>query len=145
MRAGQYLTFKLETSRYGVSIESVREINRLTKIAKVPEAPHYVAGVINLRGKIISVIDLRKRLNMPEVEATKETCIIVMETKGGQVGVIVDSVQAVVDLTSEQIDDSPLQDDKESFVRSIGKLDEELIMLIEIDQCLHADPLSQAA
>src|SRR5690606_10170186 len=98
MKGGQYLTFKLQNLSYGVGIENVREINRMSEIATVPEAPKFVAGVMNLRGKVITVVDLRKRLDMPEAEATKETCIIVVEAEIGHVGVIVDSVQAVIHL-----------------------------------------------
>lgn len=136
MKGGQYLTFKLQNLAYGVGIENVREINRMSDIAAVPEAPDFVAGVMNLRGKVITVVDLRKRLKMPVTEATKETCIIVVESEIGHVGVIVDSVQAVIHLQDVQIDDSPISEDEYSFVKAIGKLDDNLIMLIDIFRCL---------
>lgn len=136
MKPGQYLTFKLQNLSYGVAIESVREINRMSDIASVPEAPQFVAGVMNLRGKVITVVDLRKRLSMPEAKPTKETCIIVVESEIGHVGVIVDSVQAVIQLQETQIDDSPVSDDEYSFVKAIGKMDDHLVMLIDIFRCL---------
>lgn len=136
MKSGQYLTFKLQNLSYGVGIENVREINRMSDIAAVPEAPDFVAGVMNLRGKVITVVDLRKRLKMPEAKATKETCIIVVESEIGHVGVIVDSVQAVIQLQDNQIDDSPISEDEYSFVKAIGKMDDHLIMLIDIFRCL---------
>lgn len=136
MKPGQYLTFKLQNLSYGVAIESVREINRMSEIASVPEAPGFVAGVMNLRGKVITVVDLRKRLSMPETKATKETCIIVVESEIGHVGVIVDSVQAVIHLQEAQIDDSPVSEDEYSFVKAIGKMDDHLVMLIDIFRCL---------
>ena len=136
MKGGQYLTFKLQNLSYGVAIQHVREINRMSDIAAVPESPAFVAGVMNLRGKVISVVDLRKRLNMTETAATKETCIIVVESEVGHVGIIVDSVQAVIDLKDNQIDDSPISDDESTYVRSIGKMDDQLVMLIDIFRCL---------
>lgn len=136
MKGGQYLTFKLQNLSYGVGIENVREINRMSEIAAVPEAPDFVAGVMNLRGKVITVVDLRKRLHMPVAEVTKETCIIVVESEIGHVGVIVDSVQAVIHLQETQIDDSPISEDEYSFVKSIGKMDDHLVMLIDIFRCL---------
>ncbi len=136
MKPGQYLTFKLQNLSYGVAIENVREINRMSEIASVPEAPGFVAGVMNLRGKVITVVDLRKRLNMPEAKATKETCIIVVESEIGHVGVIVDSVQAVIHLQDSQIDDSPVSEDDNSFVKAIGKMEDHLVMLIDISRCV---------
>lgn len=136
MKGGQYLTFKLQNLSYGVGIENVREINRMSEIAAVPEAPDFVAGVMNLRGKVITVVDLRKRLDMPVAEVTKETCIIVVESEIGHVGVIVDSVQAVIQLQDSQIDDSPISEDEYSFVKAIGKMDDHLVMLIDIFRCL---------
>lgn len=136
MKGGQYLTFKLQNLSYGVGIENVREINRMSEIAAVPESPDFVAGVMNLRGKVITVVDLRKRLKMPVTEVTKETCIIVVESEMGHVGVIVDSVQAVIQLQESQIDDSPISEDEYSFVKSIGKMENHLVMLIDIFKCL---------
>ena len=136
MKPAQYLTFKLQNLSYGVGIENVREINRMSDIAKVPESPDFVAGVMNLRGKVITVVDLRKRLKMPIAEVTKETCIIVVESEIGHVGIIVDSVQAVIQLAESQIDDSPISDDEGSYVRAIGKMEDHLVMLIDIFRCL---------
>lgn len=148
MKPGQYLTFKLGSMSYGLPIGVVREINRMGEIAAVPDAPHYVSGVMNLRGKVIPVVNLRKRLSMADAEVTKETCIIVVETEIGQIGVIVDSVQAVMDLNREQIDPSPgSQDTLENFIGGIGKLTDHLLLLIDIQHCLSKDKmqLSRAA
>lgn len=136
MNRGQYLTFKLQNNSYAVGIEYVREINRMSEISAVPEAPDFVAGVMNLRGKVITVIDLRKRLQMPVVEVTKETCVVVVETEMGHVGVIVDSVQAVIQLQESQIDSCPISEDEHAFVKAIGKMDSKLIMLIDLGSCI---------
>lgn len=133
---GQYLTFKLQNRSYGIEIESVREINRMSEIAQVPEAPEFVAGVMNLRGKVIAVVDLRKRLKMPSAHATKETCIVVVEAEIGHVGVIVDSVQEVIHLQSSQIEPSPISENEYSFVKAIGKMENYLILLVDISRCL---------
>ena len=146
MKAGQYLTFRLMENSYAIGIEKVREINRLKEIAKVPESPDYISGVINLRGKIIPVMDLRKRLQLGAMAATKQSCIIVIESHQRQMGIIVDSVTAVIDLNSDQIDASPLCANQGSFMQSIGKLDDHLILLLDIDQFLAPDDnLSKSA
>ena len=142
MNPGQYLTFKLGHMSYGLPIATVREINRMSDIAAVPDAPHYVAGVMNLRGKVIPVVNLRKRLSMEDTQVTKETCIIVVETEIGQVGVIVDSVQAVTDLTQGQIDPSPVSSENiENFIGGIGKLTDHLLLLIDIQHCLSKEKM----
>lgn len=136
MNKGQYLTFKLQNNSYAVGIEYVREINRMSEISEVPEAPTFVAGVMNLRGKVITVIDLRKRLHMPDTTVTKETCVVVVESEMGHVGVIVDSVQAVIQLQENQIDNCPVSESEHAFVKAIGKIDSKLIMLIDLSSCI---------
>ena len=91
-KPGQYLTFVLQGQTFGVPIETVREINRVTEIAPVPKTHPCVAGVMNLRGKVIPVIDLRLMLGMPSAAHTKETCVVVIESKEGQIGATVDAV-----------------------------------------------------
>ena len=141
MTPGMYLTFKLANNSYGVALKEVREINRMMENSGVPDAPAYVAGIINLRGKVLQVIDLKTRLNMAKSDNTKETCIIVVEGQNLSVGVIVDSVQAVVQLTEDQIDDSPINADGESFIKGVGKFENNLIMLIDMKQCLSKNKL----
>ena len=136
MQQGQYLTFKLQNSSYAVGIESIREINRMTDISAVPESPDFVAGVINLRGKVITVVDLRKRLQVAQTDITKETCIVVLDSEVGFVGVIVDSVQAVIQLQENQIDSCPVSENRDSFVKGIGKVENNLIMLLDVKKCL---------
>lgn len=138
---GQYLTFILRGQSYAVPIESVREINRMCEIAPVPQTPPYVAGVINLRGKVIPVIDLRLRFDFPLSTITKESCIIVIESKHGQVGTIVDAVSGVVDLRQDEIEPPPHlgNDENLSFIIGMGKTAQEVIILVDTVHALESD------
>ncbi len=132
-KPGQYLTFTLHGQCYGVPIATVREINRLTAISPVPQVPAYVAGVMNLRGKVVPVVDLNKRFGFREGIRTKETCVIVIEGVTGHVGTIVDSVSGVVDLAAVAIEPAPPvgQQQGETFVIGIGKADDRVIILVD--------------
>lgn len=152
-KAGQYLTFVLKGQRYGVPISSVREINRVSTITPVPQTPSYMVGVINLRGKVIPVVDLRLKFGMEQAEHTRETCIIVIESVGGQTGMIVDSVSEVVDFTDAQIEPPPSVGDssRTSFVTGMGKTENRIIILLNVVEALgtaeihQLDSMSQAA
>jgi len=143
-KAGQYLTFQLMAEQYGVPIETVREINRVGEITPVPRTPEYVKGVMNLRGKIIPVVNLRVKFGMAPQEYTRDTCIIVIDTEIGQVGMIVDSVKEVVDLTDNQIEPSPILGNETtmSFVRGMGKVDQRVIILVDIVSAFSHDQLT---
>jgi len=142
---GQYLTFILRDQLYGVPVGNVREINRISDITKIPQTPKFVAGVINLRGKIISVINLREKLAFESVPPTKETCIVVIETAQGQIGVIVDAVRSVVDLPLEKIEKTPDlgEDTVEAFVIGIGKLEDQVVILVDIAKTLSREHLKE--
>jgi len=142
-KPGQYLTFLLKEQYYGVPIGTVREINRVCEITPVPQTPHYVVGVINLRGKVIPVIDLRLKFGVEDTAHTRQTCIIVIEGQNGQVGMIVDSVSEVLELKSEQIEPSPVlgDDAKLAFVIGMGKFDNRVIILINIVLALSKESL----
>jgi len=110
--AGKYLTFSLQRESYGIDVLVVREIIRLTPITAVPQMPHYVKGVINLRGKIIPVMDLRLRFGFADAKDTEQTCIIVVQVKlpdgrKTQMGMIVDSVEEVINLAVSDIEETP--------------------------------------
>jgi purine-binding chemotaxis protein CheW len=107
VRAGKYLTFVLANEEYGVEILKVREIIGLMDITRVPGMPEHVLGVINLRGKVIPVVDLRRKFDMPAMEYTSETCIIVVSVHNNLTGVVVDRVSEVLDIHSEEIEDAP--------------------------------------
>lgn len=143
-KAGQYLTFRLTDRPYGVPIASVREINRIGDIAPVPQAPAFVAGVMNLRGKVIPVVNLRAKFGFADAAHTKETCIIVIEGRDGQVGVIVDSVAGVVELSHEMIEPAPQMGDmsKVDFVIGMGKQENGVIILVDAELALAKDHLN---
>src|SRR5579885_3918603 len=103
----QVVSFKLATEEYGVDISQVQEIIRMVEITHVPRAPRFMEGVINLRGQLIPIIDLRTRFSMPRAEQTKSTRIVVTEIGAKRVGMVVDSVSEVLRLPTDQIEDAP--------------------------------------
>ena len=137
-RAGKYLTFVLGTEQYGVEIIKVREILGVLPITPMPQAPHYVKGVINLRGKVIPVIDTRTKFGMPEIDHTPETCVIVVDAGGTSVGLLVDTVKEVMDIAEAQIEDPPKfgAGADSAFVRGLGKIGDQVKILLDIDQVL---------
>jgi purine-binding chemotaxis protein CheW len=132
--AGQFLTFLLEGECFGVPISVVREINRVTEVTPVPKSPPFVKGVMNLRGKIIPVIDLRLKFDLQPSEYTRDTCIIVTETPLGLVGNIVDAVKEVVEFDPSEIEPAPQfhTSGYQSFVKGLGKKDDKVIILVDI-------------
>lgn len=133
----KFLTFCLNQRTYGVDIQCVREINRVSDITPVPQTPSHVAGVMNLRGKIIPVVSLRLRLGMQDGTQTRETCIIVIDTEQGQVGMIVDSINGVVDIRDQDVE-SPRTGNEtgKSDILGLGKLENQVIVLLDIVRCL---------
>ena len=110
-RAGKYLTFRLANEEYGLEILKVREIIGLMDITSVPKTPEYIRGIINLRGKVIPVLDLKRKFDMGVTEDTEETCVIVVEVnldgKSVMMGTIVDAVSEVLDIKDSEIEDAP--------------------------------------
>jgi purine-binding chemotaxis protein CheW len=143
---GKFLTFALSNEEYGIEILKVREIIGIMEITPVPQTPDYVKGVINLRGKVIPIIDLRLKFAMPEVEHTKETCIIVAEVGTAQVGVIVDSVSEVTDIKGEDIEESPNfgQGIDTNFIMGLGKTKKKIVILLDIEKVLTTEELKMA-
>ncbi len=140
---GKFLTFVLGNEEYGIEILKVREIIGIMEITPVPQTPDYMKGVINLRGKVIPVIDLRLNFSMPEVEHTKETCIIVAEVGTAQVGIIVDSVSEVTDIKGEDIEEAPNfgQEIDTRFIMGLGKTKKKIIILLDIEKVLTTEEL----
>ncbi len=137
-RAGKYLTFVLAEENYGIEILKVREIMGLMDITSVPRTPDYVKGVINLRGKVIPVIDLRLKFGIPEIEATEETCIIVVNVGTVEIGTIVDQVSEVLNIPAGEIEDPPSfgADVDTRFILGIGKSEGQVTILLNIDLVL---------
>ena len=146
----QLVGFQLDDEEYGIDILKVQEINRITEITKIPQSPDFVEGVINLRGNVIPIIDLRKRFNMPHKEYDKQTRIVVGEIGDRTVGFIVDAVSEIIRLPADKIEPAPniSADDKAEYILGVGKLDDKLLMLLDIDKILSGsekDKLFEAA
>lgn len=136
--AGKYLTFVLDQEEYGIEILKVREIIKVIEITPVPEAPHYIKGVVNLRGKVIPVADLRLKFDMEEKEHDDATCIIVLDVGGKSMGVVVDTVSEVLQVAGDQIDPTPDfgEGSSNDYIVGVGKIGDTVKMLLNIDQVL---------
>ena len=141
-KEGKYLTFALGAEEYGLEILKVREIFGYMDITAVPQTPGYVKGVINLRGQVIPVIDLRTKFGMDTAEITEETCIIVVEITQGsrqfQTGIVVDHVSEVLDIDGNDIEESPQfgSSVNTDFILGMGKIGDTVKILLDIDKVL---------
>jgi len=146
--ARQYLTFKLNNEIFGVDVAQVREILDYIRITKVPQTPEFMCGVINLRGSVVPVIDMRLKFGMDKTEITVNTCIVVMEVKlDGEatvLGALVDSVQEVFELEGSDIEPAPRIGTKlnTEFIKGMGKRDENFIILLNIDKVFSSEELA---
>ena len=147
-KEGKYLTFALAHEEYGLEILKVREIIGYMDITAVPQTPHHVKGVINLRGQVIPVVDLRAKFGMDTTDVTEETCIIVVEiTQQGrnfQTGVVVDHVQEVLDIAGSEIEEAPKFGSSvdTDFILGMGKIGDSVKILLDIDKVLSGDELA---
>ena len=133
-KAGKYLTFVLAQEEYGLEILKVREIIGMMDITAVPRTPQCVKGVINLRGKVIPVVDLRLKFGMPVAEQTAETCIIVVYVGDVEMGILVDKVSEVLDIPGEEIEEAPSfgVNVDTAFILGIGKAGGRVTILLDI-------------
>lgn len=140
--AGKYLTFKLAGEEYAIDILKVREIIGLMPITDVPRMPGYVRGVINLRGKVIPVVDLRAKFGLMSTEDTVETCIIVVDVarngKSTQTGILIDTVSEVLDIAADQIEEAPSFGTvvNTDFIMGMGKIGESVKILLDVVKVL---------
>ncbi len=145
--AGKYLTFRLRGETYSIEILKVQEIIGLMSITPVPRTPAFVRGVINLRGKVIPVVDLRRKLQMEAREDTDRTCIIVVRVEGPEgpltMGVLVDEVSEVLDIAESQIEPAPAfgASVDTAFILAMAKVDEAVVILLDVNQILTAGEL----
>lgn len=146
-RAGKYLTFGLAKESYGLEILKVREIIGLMDITAVPRTLEFVKGVINLRGKVIPVVDLRLKFGMAEAEHTEETCIIVVQVGSVEVGILVDRVSEVLNIQSQDIEDAPSfgTDVDTDFILGMGKANGKVTILLSIDKVLGSGEVQSIA
>ena len=136
--AGKYLIFRLAEEEYAIPILKVKEIIGMMGVTTVPRMPKFLRGVINLRGKIIPVVDLRVKFDMPEAEVTDETCIIVVEVECGEMGIIVDSVSEVEDIRADEVEEAPSFAVAVSteFLLGIGTSNGRVQLLVDIERVL---------
>ncbi len=141
----QLVSFKLGQEEFGIDIRKVQEINRMVEITKIPQAPHYCEGVINLRGKVIPVIDLRKKFDMEVEEWTKNTRIVVCEEGANIVGMIVDAVEEVLRLPSSTIEPAPgiVTSIGTDYINGVAKLDERLLIFLNISKIVSEINISE--
>jgi purine-binding chemotaxis protein CheW len=148
-KGGKYLTFVLAKEEYGIPILKVREIIKLLEITSIPKTPGYIKGVINLRGKIIPIMDLRLKFGLEEKEYNERTCIVVVEITINEtrklMGLIVDTVSEVANLTTDQIEPPPEYGNQNSqgFLTGVGKVKDRVILLLNIEQILSREETIQ--
>jgi purine-binding chemotaxis protein CheW len=144
----QYLTFQIGPEEYGINILSVKEIIVYSSLTKIPMVPEYILGVMNVRGNVVPVVDLAPRFGMLSAEFTKLTCIVIVEIGEGEdvsdVGIVVDSVEDVLDISEDQIEGAPGFGAKlrADFIAGIGKIGERFVILLNINRVLDLDELS---
>jgi purine-binding chemotaxis protein CheW len=145
--SNQYLTFMLGEEGFAIEISRVREVLDFTDLTKVPRTPDYMRGVINLRGNVVPVVDLRLQLGMTAVEKTVDTCIVIVEVDISadmlHIGMLADSVQEVVDIDTNQIEPAPRLGTrlKTDFIKGMAKRDEKFNIILDIDKVLSGDDL----
>ena len=144
-REGKYLTFSLAGEEYGIGILKIKEIIGMMPITTVPQTPEFVKGVINLRGKVIPVIDLRLRFKMVKIDYTERTCIIVVDLKTQaadiQIGIVVDSVSEVLNIRADDIEDTPTFGTRldTDYILGMAKMEGGVKILLDIDRVLSVE------
>jgi purine-binding chemotaxis protein CheW len=149
--AGKYLTFALAQEEYGVPVLKVREIIKMMDITSVPQVPSHIKGVINLRGKVIPIVDLRTKFGMPAEDYTERTCIIVVEVKTAErrlmLGIIVDSVSEVLNIAADEIEATPDFGERldTHYMHGVAKIKGAVKILLDLDRVVSNDPSIAAA
>ena len=145
IQENRFLTFVVAAETYGINILSVVEIIRLIKIVNIPQTLPFIKGIINLRGKIIPIISVRIRFDLANKESDDRTCIIVVNIKGTDVGLVVDHVLEVLEIPDKNIEEMPnvAQSTQQQFVKGIGKVGDEVKVLLDLDKFLVDEELEK--
>ncbi|MCF8082679.1 MAG: chemotaxis protein CheW [Deltaproteobacteria bacterium] len=147
-KEGKYLTFTLAEEEYGIGILKIKEIIGMMPITTVPQTPEFVKGVINLRGKVIPVVDLRLRFGMGEIDYTDRTCIIVVEIQGQAgivlMGIVVDSVSEVLNIKADEIEETPTFGTKlnTEYILGMAKMEGSVKILLDISRVLQSEEIA---
>lgn len=130
------VTFRLGSGEYAIDIMQAKEIIKMEKITLIPNAPYFVEGVINLRGNIIPIIDLKKRFNLEESEGDKNTGIIIAKIEDVDMGIMIDSVSKVVSMPNSDIQPPPsmLQGIRQRYIKGVGKMEDKLLVVLDLDK-----------
>lgn len=139
----KFLTFTVGKEEYGIEISFVTEIIGIQKITDVPDMPGYIKGVINLRGKVIPVMDVRLRFRMPEREYDDRTCTVVVNVNGASVGLVVDTVREVADILENQIELPPevAESSTQGYIKGLGKVGDEVKILLDVEKLVRKEDL----
>ena len=135
------VTFRLGSGEYAIDIMQAKEIIKMEKITLIPNAPDFVEGVINLRGNIIPIIDLKKRFNLEEIEGDKNTGIIIVKIEDVDMGIIIDSISKVVSISNSDIQPPPpmLSGIGQKYIKGVGKLEDKLLVVLDLEKLFTTD------
>lgn len=129
----QWVTFTLDSEIYGINVMQIQEVLRYTEIAPVPGATHYILGIINLRGNVVTVVDGRRKLSLPEVDDVKSSRIIIIEVENQVLGLLADSVSEVIEINDEKIEvNSTDEYDPQNYIHGVCQVDESLLILMDV-------------
>lgn len=143
----QYLTFQLAGETYSVPLHQVQEIRTYTPTTRIPNAPDYVLGVINLRGSIIAMLDLRTRLNMPPISEDEQTIVVVVNILDRTFGLRADSVSDVISISADSVHPAPkvTSDDRQRFIAGLAQAQDKVLILLDLDQVVDTDAVMPVA
>ena len=141
----KYLTFHLAGEDYGIEISFVTEIIGIQKITEVPDMPEFIRGVINLRGRVIPVMDVRTKFKLAARDYDERTCIIVVDINESSIGLVVDEVSEVVDIPAASVEPAPQTGNGKTsrYLKGMGKIEDEVKILLNVEKLLHEDELEQ--
>jgi len=145
MAENQFVVFKLGEEKYGVDILNVAGISEYLKITKVPDAPWFIEGIINLRGDIIPIVNLEKRFNIPIKEIDSESRIIIIKIQGKDIGFLVDEASQVIRIEEQNIEPAPeiIRGKEREYISGVGKYENQIVILLDLEKVLNADETKQ--
>lgn len=139
----RYLAFSLHHQEYGIPLLKVLEVIGMGDLTPIPNSPSYFLGIMNLRGLVISIIDLRLKLALPKVERNPETAVIILNIQGGHIGIVVDSVDSVLSLSTDQLSEAPQSETKKTeFITNVARLEKKFLLILDIEKTLSAQDIS---
>ena len=141
MSEKQYVIFKLDSEEYGIDIKSVKEISEYAECTKVPNSPSFIKGIINYRGNVVPVINLREKFEMPYVDTTTNTRIIIFAINDKQIGLLVDDASQVLTISDNNIEDAPsiIMSSEDKFISGIGKIENRMVIILDMENILNEE------